>query len=141
MLAAAIAAIAFSAGGGSAGSVIIRADGKIWREVPLQTGTDARVVYDADGRHNVIHIEHGGAWMEEANCPDGLCVKQGIIKNNNSIIVCVPNRISVSLSKGGGSGEDGNSSGGSGEDGGGSEGGSGGDAATVDVIVGYAREK
>ena len=92
-----------SSGGGEAvgdieisGGAMIMVDGKLWREAPLQT--DARIIYDDGDRYNVILVEDGGVRMEEANCPDGLCVKQGIITNGNSVIVCLPNRVSIRIS-------------------------------------------
>ena len=47
---------------------------------------------------NVIHIENGGVSMQFANCPDQVCVYQGIIEPGTIIpIVCMPNVVYVSI--------------------------------------------
>ena len=35
--------------------------------------------------------------MQEANCRDGLCIRQGRMKNAAKTIVCLPNEVVVSL--------------------------------------------
>lgn len=44
---------------------------------------------------NILVIEDGEAYMLSANCPDGLCMKQGKIKNSGDKIICLPNQIIV----------------------------------------------
>ncbi len=50
-----------------------------------------------DGSHNVVKVEGGFAWMEEANCRDHLCMHQGKIHNRAGTIVCLPHRIAVTI--------------------------------------------
>ncbi len=55
---------------------------------------------EGDGEHgqNVIHIENGGVSMQSANCPDQVCVYQGVIEPGTIIpIVCMPNVVYVSI--------------------------------------------
>ena len=61
-----------------------------------------------EGDENVIHIENGEAWMEQANCPHGECVKQGRLSEETAKkrplgtwIVCAPHRVYVELAEGG----------------------------------------
>lgn len=61
-----------------------------------------------EGDENVIHIEDGEAWMEQANCPHGECVKQGRLSEETAKkrplgtwIVCAPHRVYVELAEGG----------------------------------------
>ena len=49
---------------------------------------------------NVIRIENGAVYMEEANCRDQLCVHQGKIRNRAKNIVCLPHNLVVSLETG-----------------------------------------
>ena len=35
--------------------------------------------------------------MEDANCPDKLCIKQGKIDSNGQKIVCLPNKTVVEI--------------------------------------------
>lgn len=50
----------------------------------------------AAGRNRLI-IRGGEAWIEEADCPDKLCVNQGHISHTHDSIVCLPHHISVRI--------------------------------------------
>ena len=54
---------------------------------------------DIDG-HNKVVIENGEVWMEEADCPDKLCISQGKISRTGQTIICLPNKTMVTI-KGG----------------------------------------
>ena len=47
--------------------------------------------------HNVLVIDGYEVFMKEADCPDQLCVQQGIIKKSGTMIVCLPNKITVEI--------------------------------------------
>lgn len=74
-----------------------------------QNGVTANYSIDEDrviecrGDHggvNVIRIENGMVFMEEADCPDQVCVKQGKVSKNKEMIICLPNDVFVEI-KGG----------------------------------------
>lgn len=44
---------------------------------------------------NIICVEKDCVYMEYADCPDGLCVKQGKISKGGQSIVCLPNKTVV----------------------------------------------
>lgn len=46
---------------------------------------------------NVLEIKDGKAKMKEADCPDGLCLHQKAISIVNETIVCLPNRVVVTV--------------------------------------------
>jgi hypothetical protein len=50
----------------------------------------------ADGS-NVLVIEEGEAYMKSADCPDRTCVKKGRVRYVGESIVCLPNRLSVTV--------------------------------------------
>ncbi len=56
----------------------------IYKVFPLETG-------------NVVVIKDGQVYMESANCPDGLCMKQGKISLANQSIICLPHKVVVKL--------------------------------------------
>lgn len=53
------------------------------------------VIRRANGGVNHLVIRDGKAWMEEANCPDKLCVKQGSISRDREAITCLPHKVTV----------------------------------------------
>lgn len=46
---------------------------------------------------NILVIEDGYADMTEAGCPDKLCVRQKKISKNRETIVCLPNKVVVTV--------------------------------------------
>ena len=60
---------------------------------------DRREVFPSkDGQgENALVIEGGTVYMEAADCPDKLCVKQGAKKNVGDTIVCLPHRLVVTV--------------------------------------------
>ena len=58
----------------------------------LQNGT-----YPLNGGTNVLVIENGAAYIAEADCPDGLCIKQGKIRYEGQCLTCLPNKLTVTV--------------------------------------------
>ncbi len=48
---------------------------------------------------NIVWIHQGAVYMEEADCPDQYCVKQHGITSRGEVIVCLPNRVVVTISQ------------------------------------------
>lgn len=76
------------------------------RGAQLQISVNGEVlgVYDLDtdqtieiGDGNICRIEDGSAWMEWADCPDQLCVHHAHISRANETIVCLPNRVTLTV--------------------------------------------
>lgn len=55
--------------------------------------------YDVEGYNGNIHIvvNNKKIKVEEENSPLHLCSKQGYIKNNTDVIVCLPNKIVIKI--------------------------------------------
>ena len=49
------------------------------------------------GGQNHLVIQDGCARIEEADCPDKLCVKAGKIQYTGQTITCLPNRLTVTV--------------------------------------------
>jgi len=49
---------------------------------------------------NVIEAERGRIRMLKADCPDGTCMRQGWISSGVMPIVCLPNRVVITLEGG-----------------------------------------
>ena len=66
---------------------------------PLEEDKEIEVEYK-DQVVNKIIIKDGYCYMDEAQCPDHLCIKQGKIDKVGQTIVCLPNKLVVEI-KGG----------------------------------------
>ena len=55
------------------------------------------VIEGADGGTNVLVIEDGHAYMDEASCPDHLCMNMGQISKGGQSIICLPNKVVVEV--------------------------------------------
>ncbi len=78
---------------------VIYQDGEEIERIDLARVTESytiRIEGD-DGAVNIVLVEPGQISMQEANCPDELCVKQGAISGGLVPIVCLPHRISISI--------------------------------------------
>lgn len=70
----------------------ISVNGEVFGVYDLNTD---RTVEIGDG--NICRIENGSAWMEWADCPDQLCVHHARISRDNEAIVCLPNRVTLTV--------------------------------------------
>lgn len=98
VLAAALALFGVSqlAGGKTATTVVVTVDGQETLRRPLAV-SDTYEIRQDDGSVNVIAVENGVVYMKEANCRDGLCIRQGKMKNAAKSIVCLPHKLVVTL--------------------------------------------
>lgn len=63
---------------------------------------DKEVTVEKDGHVNKVMIKDGKVWMESASCKNQICVHTGKISNAGQSIVCLPNRVSVTIEGKGG---------------------------------------
>lgn len=82
------------AGGKSQGDVaVVCVNGEETGRYPLyQNGR-----YELNGGSNILIIENGSAYLEDADCPDKLCVRQGKVKLDGQCITCLPNKLTVTI--------------------------------------------
>ncbi len=76
--------------------VVVEVDGEVFGRYPLDENTSIRIETGTDG-YNVLEIADGYASVTEASCPDKLCVRQHKISRSDETIVCLPNRVVVSV--------------------------------------------
>ncbi len=74
------------------GQVVITVNGEHFGSYDINMNTRVEV-----GDHNTVIIENGRVWMEYANCPDGLCINQGKIAESGQTIICLPNKVMVTI--------------------------------------------
>ncbi len=78
------------------GQVEITVDGTVFQTLPL--AEDATVtIPGADGGENVLVIESGKAYMKSASCPDGICVRHYAVSKDGESIICLPNKVVVTV--------------------------------------------
>ena len=57
-------------------------------------------VPDEDGGYNTLVFENGTVRMQDADCPDRLCVRQGEISRLGEAIVCLPHGLVITVRQG-----------------------------------------
>lgn len=77
----------------SGASAVVRVEGIEVARFSL----DEEGTYPLNGGTNVLVIEDRSAYLIEANCPDKLCVHQGVIKYTGQCITCLPNKLTVTI--------------------------------------------
>ena len=82
--------------GAEASAVVVTVDGVETLRRPLAMENRYEIAQE-DGSLNVIRVKDGAVFMEEANCRDGLCIRQGRMKNAAKTIVCLPHKLVVQL--------------------------------------------
>lgn len=78
------------------GTVQVRVAGAVTAGYPLDVDASYTIT-GANGGTNLLVIEDGAARIEEASCPDGVCVHTGCIRRNGQSIVCLPNQVVVEI--------------------------------------------
>lgn len=76
-------------------TVTVTVDGKPYGTYPLSR--DVTVDIENGEQHNRLVIRDGKATVEAATCPDGICVAHAPIFRDGESIVCLPNRVVVTV--------------------------------------------
>ena len=75
-------------------------DGNIIDTIALSDDYAAQFkVTSAEGRYNIVEIDHKKARVESAECPNQICVHTGWISQPGQMVICAPNKL-VLLIKG-----------------------------------------
>ena len=53
--------------------------------------------YELNGGTNTLIIENGVAYMDYSSCPDHVCERKGKIRYAGQTIVCLPNKLTVTI--------------------------------------------
>ena len=83
-------------------TVTVTVDGAVYGTYPL--AEDRTLTVDTGRGTNTLCIEGGRVWIAEADCPNHDCVEKGAIAKQGQIILCLPHKLSVTITeqKGGG---------------------------------------
>lgn len=77
-------------------TVIVKVDGKVYKELPLEVDTTFEIE-GVNGGTNILVIQDGHADMVDATCPDMICVDQKQIDKDGEAIVCLPNKVVIEI--------------------------------------------
>ena len=53
-----------------------------------------------EGGYNLLFISGGEASISDADCPDGLCVRQRAVDRNGESIICLPHKLVIQITAG-----------------------------------------
>lgn len=78
---------------------VVTIDGREYGTYPLSEDTRVRIESENEG-YNILLIEDGAASIEEASCPDKICVRHKHIDKTGETLVCLPNKVVVEIKNG-----------------------------------------
>ena len=78
---------------------VVTVDGVEYGRYPLNEDRTERITLE-NGSYNVLAIKDGYADMTEASCPDQICVNHSKISRKNETIVCLPDKVVVTIENG-----------------------------------------
>ena len=94
LIGGALSYLAFS--GSSTGDlVVVKVNGEIYGKYSLSK--DITITVNRNGHMNKITIKGGKVQVSKSSCKNQICVKQGSISTTHQSIVCIPNRVVVSI--------------------------------------------
>lgn len=91
-----VVCVAVYKGGAVEGSnITITVDGDVYGTYSLLE--EQTILIENGDAKNRIEIKGGKAYMLEASCPDQLCVDQNEISFDNESIICLPNKVVLTV--------------------------------------------
>ena len=98
LLLSAIALIYLFAFRKNGNTVRVTVDGKEYGTYLLSENVTHEIVTGENKENfNTFVISDGKVYMKEASCPDGICVSHRPVFRNGQSIVCLPNRVVVTV--------------------------------------------
>ena len=79
-------------------TVTVTVDGEVYGSYPLDKDISEDIMSGENNEnHNRFIISDGKAIMEYASCPDGICVNHKPVFRDGESIVCLPNRVVITV--------------------------------------------
>ncbi len=73
--------------------VVVEINGSVVATYPLNENAE----YSLNGGTNNLVIEDGKAYLNYSNCPDHTCEKTGKIQYVGQTIICLPNKVAITI--------------------------------------------
>ena len=77
-------------------TAVISVGGEVYTELLLSQ--DNTLVIEENGNRNVVEVKNGKVRMVQSDCSGKECVNQGEIALCGECIICLPNRVTVTIS-------------------------------------------
>lgn len=77
--------------------VLIYVDGELAGDYVIGRGYTDEFIINSDSGYNAIRTEDGYVWVEDSDCPDQLCMRQGRISSVGQVIICLPHKLAVKV--------------------------------------------
>ena len=58
---------------------------------------EQEILIGDENAYNILVVGHRRAWIQEATCSDGLCVRQGMVNRSGQSVICLPNKVTVTI--------------------------------------------
>ncbi|WP_291637892.1 NusG domain II-containing protein [Clostridium sp.] len=84
---------------GSENIAVIKNEGKVLKTIDLNKVVEPRefTIKTDKGNYNIISVKHSGIRVKAADCPNQVDVKVGWISKPGQLIVCLPNKLIISI--------------------------------------------
>ena len=92
-----VAWIAFFRGETDNLRVVIEVDGEVYADYDMDEVKGIVPISTSNGGENRLWVQDDLVFMDDANCPDQTCVKQGVIRDSTVPIVCLPHKVIVRI--------------------------------------------
>lgn len=76
---------------------VVEVDGEVVEVLPLD---EERELVVKEAGYNRVRVSDGAVFMEEADCPDQVCVRTGRVDQPGGVIACLPHRLIVYVESG-----------------------------------------
>lgn len=80
----------------AAAMVTVHQDGREIGTYPLEKEQTISIPY-GENSYNLLFISGGEASISDADCPDGLCVRQKAVSRNGESIICLPHKLVIQV--------------------------------------------
>ena len=78
---------------------VVTVDGKEYGRYPLEKN-HTETIHLSDGSYNTFEGKDGYVSMTDASCPDQICVNHSRISKKNETIVCLPDKVVITVENG-----------------------------------------
>jgi len=74
----------------------VKVDNEVYGRYTVPLNEPMEITLDKLG-HNIVVIDGYQVYIKEADCPDQLCVRRGAIEKTGTMLVCLPNKVTVEI--------------------------------------------